>query len=178
MPDRQLHYGATAKVFHWLIAALLAAQLPLGWLMPDIRRGISPGIAMSAHVSIGFSVLVLIVLRFLWRLSHPVAPETGLPGWQRATSELVHWLLYVVVLLTALSGWSFASARGWTVYLFGVASLPRLVAEGSPFGRSFGSWHGTLTWVLLGLIGAHIAAALLHLLVYRDNVMARMLPRR
>ena len=59
MPTEQLHYGPTAKVFHWLIVALLAIQLPLGWLMPDIHRGMTPGIAMSVHVSTGLTMLLL-----------------------------------------------------------------------------------------------------------------------
>lgn len=176
MPTEQSHYGSTAKVFHWAIAALIAIQLPLGWLMPDIHRGETPGTAMSLHVSIGFTILVLIVLRFAWRLTHPVAPETNLPAWQRVNSELVHWLLYLVVLLTTLSGWFAASVRGWTIYLYGLVPLPRLVEQGSPLGRNIGALHATLTWILLGLIGIHIAAALVHLFVYRDRVMYRMLP--
>ena len=176
MPQEQLHYGTTAKVFHWVIVALLAIQLPLGWLMPGVRRGMQPGGAMTLHVSIGMTVLILIVLRFLWRLAHPVAPETSLPGWQRISSELVHWLLYLVVLLTTLSGWMYASARGWTVSLFWVIPLPRVVAEGSSFGRTVGEFHSTLTWVLLGLVGVHVLAALVHLFFYRDRVMHRMLP--
>jgi cytochrome b561 len=163
-------------VFHWLIVALLAIQLPLGWLMPDIHRGMKPGIAMSLHVSIGMTILLLIVLRFVWRLTHPVAPETNLPPWQRVSSELVHWLLYVVVLLTTLSGWVQASAKGWTIYLFGAVALPRLVERGSALGRSIGDWHELLTWVLLGLVGLHIATTFLHLFIYRDRVMYRMLP--
>jgi cytochrome b561 len=176
MPTEQLHYGTTAKLFHWAVAILLAIQLPLGWLMPDIRRGMSPGSAMSLHISIGMTILLLIVLRFFWRLTHPVAPESNLPAWQRVSSELVHWLLYVAVLLTTLSGWTFASARGWTVFLFGVVPFPHLVTEGSPLGRSLGGWHETLTWVLLVLLVLHIGAAFLHLLVYKDRVMSRMLP--
>jgi cytochrome b561 len=176
MPTEQLHYGPMAKVFHWLIVALLAIQLPLGWLMPDIHRGMTPGIAMSLHVSIGMTILVLIVLRFVWRLTHPVAPETNLPPWQRVSSELVHWLLYVVVLLTTLSGWLAASAKGWTIDLFGVSPLPRLVEQGSPLGRSIGDLHAALTWVLLGLVGLHVVTAFVHLSVYRDRVMYRMLP--
>jgi len=176
MPEPRLHYGTTAKAFHWAVAALIAVQLPLGWLMPDIHRGMTPGVAMSAHISIGMTILVLIVLRFLWRLSHPVAPESGLPAWQRISSELVHWLLYLAVLLTTLSGWFFASMRGWTIYPSGLAPLPHLVAEGSPLGRALGRWHETLSWVLLALAGIHIGAALLHLFVYRDRVMQRILP--
>ena len=176
MPAVQLQYGATAKLFHWLVAALLVVQLPLGWLMPDIRRGMVPGTAMSLHISIGVLVLVLIGLRLLWRLTHPVAPESNLPAWQRISSELVHWLLYVTVLLTTVSGWFFASARGWTIDLFGVVRLPHLVAEASPLGRSLGRWHETLSWALLILVGLHVAAALVHLFVYKDRVMSRMLP--
>jgi cytochrome b561 len=176
MAVEQLHYGTTAKVFHWTVAALLAVQLPLGWLMPDVAHGMAPGTAMSLHISIGITILLLLVLRFLWRLGHPVAPETNLPAWQRIGAEAVHWLLYLVVLLTTLSGWFFESARGWTIYLWGLLPLPRLVVESSPVGRGIGGLHATLVWVLLGLIGIHIAAALIHLFVYRDRVMSRMLP--
>jgi cytochrome b561 len=176
MAEKELQYGATAKVFHWVMAALLAIQLPLGWLMPDIGRGMSPGQAMTLHVSIGITVLVLVVLRFLWRLAHPVASESHLPPWQRASSELVHWLLYVAVLLTTVTGWFFESARGWTIAVYGVVPLPHLVAEGSGLGRSIGAWHVTLVWVLVTLIGIHALSAVLHLAVYRDRVMHRMLP--
>jgi cytochrome b561 len=144
--------------------------------MPGIHRGMTPGTAMSLHISIGTTILLLIVLRFLWRLTHPVAPETNLAAWQRVGSEFVHWLLYLVVLLTTLSGWFYASAQNWTIQLFGLVPLPRLVEQGSAIGRNIGELHATLTWILLGLIGIHIAAALLHLFVYRDRVIHRMLP--
>jgi cytochrome b561 len=111
---KQLHYGTTAKALHWTIVALLVVQYALGWLMPDVHAG-PPGVPMTWHVSIGIVTLLLIVSRFLWRLTHRVAPESSLPLWQRITSEGVHWLLYVLVLLTTLSGWLFASARGWSV---------------------------------------------------------------
>jgi cytochrome b561 len=74
----QLHYGATAKVLHWLVVGLLAVQYPIGWLMPDIHRDMSPGAGMTWHISIGTVILTLIVVRFVWRLAHPVAPESSL----------------------------------------------------------------------------------------------------
>lgn len=176
MAVKKLKYGTTAKAFHWVIVALIAVQLPLGWLMPDIRRDMSPGSAMSLHISIGITILVLIALRFLWRLTHPVAPESYLPAWQRVSSEAVHWLLYLAVLVTTLTGWSFESARGWSIALYGVLPLPRLVAEGSPTGHAIGELHSTLVWVLVTLAAIHILAAFVHLFVYRDRVMHRMLP--
>jgi len=88
---------------------------------------------MSLRISIGVTILALIVLRLIWRVTHPVAPESYLPGWQRLSSELVHWLLYLLVLATTLSGWLFEAARGWTVSLYGIVPLPRLVEV--PGGR-------------------------------------------
>jgi cytochrome b561 len=118
----------------------------------------------------------VMTVRLLWRLTHPVAPERELPGWQRIGAELVHWLLYLAVLLTTITGWFFASARGWSIALFGLVPLPRLVEEGSVLGGTLGGLHSTLTWVVLGLIGIHILAALVHLVVYRDRIFYRMLP--
>ena len=157
---KRLHYGATAKILHWLVAALLAIQYPIGWLMPDIRRGMNPGLAMTWHISIGTVILALIVARFVWRLTHPVAPESTLAPWQRLASEAAHRLLYLLVLATTLSGWFFASARGWAISWFFMTPLPMLTAENSPMGRFIGQLHANLEWALLILIGAHVATAL------------------
>ncbi len=174
----ELRYGSPAKSFHWTIVALLVTQYLIGWVMPDIHGGMQPGKAMMFHVSFGVVVLALTCLRFAWRLAHPVAPERSLPPWQRRSSEAVHWLLYLLVFVTTLSGWSFASMRGWTISLFGLVDLPMLTAQGSAVGRALGRWHETLEWALLIVVGLHVAAAFVHLFVYRDQVMERMLPSR
>ena len=175
MTDR-LQYGTVAKIFHWLIVALLLVQYPLGWLMPDIHRGMTPGAGMTFHASIGLTILTLIVLRFLWRLAHPVAPESSLPPWQRLTSELVHWLLYVLVLATTITGWLFASFRGWSMSLFYLMPFPMLASDNAAAGKAIDGLHQVMEWTLLVVIGIHVAAALAHLFIYRDRIMQRMLP--
>jgi len=176
MTDR-LQYSPVAKTFHWLIVALLLVQYPLGWLMPDIHRGVTPGAGMTFHVSIGLVILTLIVLRFVWRLTHPVAPESSLPSWQRLTSEAVHWLLYALVLATTITGWLFASFRGWSISFFYLMPFPTLASDNAAAGRAIDGLHQAMEWTLLVLIGVHVAAALAHLFIYRDRVMQRMLPR-
>jgi cytochrome b561 len=172
----QLHYGTTAKVFHWLVVALLIVQYPLGKLMPHIHRGMTPGDAMTFHISFGIAILALMVLRLLWRITHPVAPASSLPAWQQLVSEAVHWLLYVLVLATTMTGWIFASERGWSISLFFATPLPTLPIEGSLLARSIGNWHGTMEWSLFLVIGAHVAAAMAHTFIFRDRIMQRMLP--
>src|SRR5450631_1895919 len=170
MTDR-VQYGTTAKVFHWIVVALLLVQYLIGWLMPDIHRGMKPGAAMTFHVSVGLLILILIVFRFAWRLTHPVAPESSLPPWQRLSSEAVHWLLYALVLATTATGWLFASFRGWPMQLFYLVPMPMLASENSAAGKVIDGWHQALEWILLAMIVLHLVAALVHLFVYRDRIM-------
>jgi cytochrome b561 len=177
MPQTQ-DYGPVAKGFHWLILALLAAQFTVGWLMPDIKRDMQPESLMNLHLSIGITVLALMTLRGLWRLVYGVpAPEASFPPWQRIAAEALHLALYVLVFALTISGWMFASMRGWAITLFGLAPVPHLVAQGSALGRTIGELHIPLSWVLLVAIGLHVAAALAHAFIFRDRVMQRMLPR-
>jgi cytochrome b561 len=175
---KQPHYGTTAKVLHWLVVALLIVQYPLGKFMPDIHRGMTPGDAMTFHISFGITILALMVLRLFWRITHPVAPAGSLPAWQRLISEAVHWLLYALVLATTMTGWIFASERGWSISLFFAVPLPMLPTEGSLLANSLGKWHGTMEWALLLVIGAHAAAAMAHTFIFRDRIMQRMLPEK
>jgi cytochrome b561 len=174
---RQLNYGTTAKVFHWLVVALLIVQFPLGWFMPHIHHGMQPGDAMTFHISFGITILALIVLRFFWRIIYPVEPASSLPVWQQLISEAVHWLLYALVLATTMTGWFFASERGWSIRLFFTIPLPTLPTEGS-LANLLGKWHGTMEWMLLLVIGAHVAAAMAHTIIFRDRIMQRMLPEK
>jgi cytochrome b561 len=174
MTDR-LQYGTTAKVLHWLVAGLLLVQYLIGWLMPDVHAG-PPGEPMSFHISFGITILVLILMRFVWRLTHFVAPDNSLPAWQRLASEAMHWALYVLVLATTITGWLFASFRGWPVSFFYLFPLPMLASKSEANLKAFDGWHQTMEWMLLVFIGVHVATALVHLFGYRDRIMHRMLP--
>jgi cytochrome b561 len=175
--DDRLHYRTPAKVLHWLIVALLAVQFPIGWFMPDVHAG-PPGRAMTLHISFGLTILALILLRLIWRITHPVAPESSLPPWQRVSSEAVHWLLYALVLAATITGWLFASFRGWSVFYFNLTPLPMLATKNTVAIQTIDGWHQIAEWGLLIAIGIHAAAALAHIFIYRDGIMQRMLPNR
>ena len=106
----------------------------------------------------------------------PCRARRSLPAWQRNLSELVHWLLYVLVLATTLSGWLFASARGWAISLFFAIPLPMLTSQNPAVIQQIDGLHQIMEWTLLIVMGIHVGAALMHLVVYKDRVMQRMLP--
>jgi len=69
-----------------------------------------------------------------------------------------------------------ASARDWTITVFGLFQLPHLVAPRSALGRQAGDVHTFIAWMLLVLVGLHVLAALYHYFVRNDGVLQRMLP--
>jgi cytochrome b561 len=170
-------YGDVAKTLHWLVFALVFAQFVVAIAMPDIGRATVPGALINLHMSLGITILLVIVVRWLWRIDHrvPVA-VADMPAWEQRVARITHALLYLLLVVNPILGWINASARDWTIVVFGVAELPHLVAPKSRIGMQAGDVHTFIAWALLALIGLHVAAALYHYFVRRDTVLQRMLP--
>jgi cytochrome b561 len=175
---RPVAYSPAVKFLHWLVVALIAAQLVLGWLMPDARRTTPPDLINNWHMSIGVITLAVIVIRAVWRIAAgPPEPEPG-PRWQIAAAHWAHMALYGLVFAVVFSGWANAVAHGWTVTLFWSVPLPAVVPAAAWWTRAFGELHSALVWLMLGLVGLHATAAFGHHYILGDNVLQRMLPRR
>ena len=170
-------YDGVAKTLHWLVAALVLAQFVVAIAMPDIGRGTVPGTLIDLHMSIGVTILVVVAVRWLWRIRHYVPLATGdLPAWERPVARWTHALLYVLLVVNPILGWANGSARDWTITVFGAFALPHLVAPRARIGMLAGDLHQFLAWTLLVLIGLHVAAAIYHRFVHHDGVLERMLP--
>jgi cytochrome b561 len=171
-------YTGTAKALHWIILALLIVQFILAWTMPDIRRDTKPDTLINLHLSFGMLILAVVIVRLGWRMTHlQPPPEAGTPAWQVQSSSIVHWLLYVLLVVVPILGWVNASWRGFPVVLFGLFELPKLLATRALGWAWTGDVHGLLAnYAVLALVGLHTAAALYHHFVRRDGVLQRMLP--
>jgi cytochrome b561 len=145
--------------------------------MPHIGRNTQPDTLINLHFSFGVLVLAVAVVRLAWRARHgePVA-EDGLPPWQLHSARAVHWLLYALLFVLPILGWINASWRGFPLIMFGL-ELPKLVATRAPGWGWTGDVHSLLAnYLLLALVGLHVAAVLSHHFVRRDGVLQRMLP--
>jgi cytochrome b561 len=170
-------YTTTAKSLHWLIVALLIAQFTVAWTMPHIGRDTPVTTLISLHFTFGIVILAVAIVRLAWRATHgEPEPEAGLPPWQTATARVVHWLLYALLFVLPILGWINASWRGMPIVMFG-AKLPQLVATRAPGWAWSGDVHSLLAnYLLLTLVGLHVAAALYHYFIRRDGVLQRMVP--
>lgn len=105
-PDRALRYSTVAIVLHWSIAALVLYNLVSG-----LAKSLLPAGFFQFHVSSGVTILILSVVRVLWRLTHRPPPKLPMRAWERGAAHVVHFLLYVAMLVVPLSGWALVSAR-------------------------------------------------------------------
>ena len=176
MTDR-LQYDTTAKVFHWLIVALLTAQYLIGWFMPDIHRGMKPGDAMTWHISVGMVILALIVLRLLWRLTHAKLPPfpASMSWLHRAVVQLSEYALYALLLVQPVTGMAATLLRGRQFALF-FWHVPPLMSESRTIWISLEGIHEIGACAFGALILGHAAAALFHHFVLRDDVLECMAP--
>jgi len=170
-------YSSVAKILHWLTAALVAAQITLALRAWKLPPGTVKNALLGEHMSIGLCVLLLTALRLVWRRSHPIPalPDRIGPAVRR-TARFNQALLYGLLLVLPLSGWSMVSAAGIAPSLFGVVPLPALVGADPAILKSFKLVHLTLNTLLFAALLLHVVAALRHGLL-RDGVLARMLPR-
>lgn len=172
-------YHPVAKALHWLVALLVAVQFGIAWAMPEIGPHTKLGRLINLHLTVGTLIGLAVVARVSWRWRHgsPGASPTE-PRWLRAAARVSHGTLYVLLLIVPLLGWAAASARGWRVTLLPDLTLPALLPRGFKLGFLAGDVHSFLAYTLLAIVALHIAAALYHRLILRDEVLARMLPDR
>ncbi len=175
-PDR---WGSVSKSLHWLIALLILALGIVGLLMGELPKTPKYFWVYTAHKSIGITVLVLVVLRLLWRLyAGAPRPVPGTPGWQERIAGATHWLLYVMMFAIPLSGWLYDSASGLRPFkLFGLLEMPKLVAPDERAAQLSHAFHEWGFWALILVVLAHAGAALYHHLQLRDATLVRMLPQ-
>lgn len=172
-------YSAVAKSLHWLIALLVLTQFVIAFLMPDIGPHTVPGTLINLHLSFGVLILVLMALRFIYRLLHAVPLDMpASPPWERWIAHATHLIFYFILLVGPFLGWASASAHKLPVSVFGMLPLPAIAAPRASWALSAGDIHAYMMWVLLALIALHAAAALYHRFLLHDGVLQRMLPAR
>ena len=170
-------YSGFAILLHWLVALLILGSFVVGTYMVDLDLSPLKLKVYSWHKWIGVTVFLLVAVRLAWRVGlRAPAPPMAMPAWQRRAAAISHVLLYLLMVVIPVSGWVMSSAGGFPVVYFGVLQLPDLVAKNKELFELMKSVHYILNKTLLAVVLLHVAAALKHHYVDRDDVLARMLP--
>lgn len=168
-------YGVVAKSFHWLLFVMLTFSVVAGNFLADMPKGPEKLEAAGMHKSFGAVILMLIMLRLVWRLINeiPRLPDETTAG-EAFIAKAMHWGLYVLMFAQPLSGIMMSQAAGFPVSFFGLFEFPVFLAKNPELAKTFLSIHGTV-WILLVIaVVGHVGAALHHHFIKKDNVLKQM----
>lgn len=168
-------YSRVAIALHWTIALLILGNVA-GALIADSADRATAGAIMAMHKSIGITVLVLSLVRLGWRLAHGFPPlPAHTPRWDAVAARANHIAFYVLMIAVPLAGWIMVSGGDRPLTWFGLFDIPKLpVSPGT--AKAANGAHELLAFTTVGLVVLHVAGALKHHLVDRDEVLSRMLP--
>ena len=165
---------------HWLAGALILELIAHGFIM--VHGGLSAATAFDlyqSHKSLGFVVLVLTAARLFARLSSASPAPAAAPQWERRLAALVQGALYALTIVAIIAGWLVVSTSPLPVptQFFGLFVIPNIAPPDAALFAAATLAHTLAAWSIAGLVALHVAGALKHHFVDRDDVLTRMLPR-
>jgi cytochrome b561 len=175
MTSQPLSYTRIAKLMHWLLALAIVLTFSFGLYMVELPFSPQRLKQYNWHKWAGMTILILSALRLLWRLTHPApALPAHTPAWQRLASHGTHALMYALFFAIPLAGWTYSSALGFPIVLYGVIEMPDLVSRDKELAEVLKLVHKYLAYSLAALVSLHVLAALKHHFIDKDGLLARM----
>ena len=168
-------WGWPAKLLHWIGAIAILVLLVHGAWMTHIAPRPERLVNYNWHAALGYDLLVLLVLRMLWRWTNPVpALPADLQRWERISAQTGHIGLYLLMLGASLSGWALAGTFRTPMGkdLLGLP-VPQIVQDRSYHDLFEGS-HSVLSYLLAALIVVHVAGSLRHHFFKHNDILRRM----
>ncbi|WP_200883595.1 cytochrome b [Chelonobacter oris] len=173
-PERLSHITIS---LHWLIALFILGLMTLGVYMSETASyGLYP-----THKSLGIFIFLFIVIRVLWRWKNGWPKPVGQhQGWEQALATLIHWILILGTLAFPISGMLMSYAGGHGLQLFGWDLVSANLVDGkrevldAGLAGAANSAHKTLLPIMLAAILLHVAGALKHHVIDKDNTLKRM----
>jgi len=166
-------FTITSRIVHWLMAVLIVVMLFIGIAMVSSLANYHR--LVGIHEPIGILILLLVAIRLVNRLLNPPPPlPDEMPMALKVVAHASHWLLYALMFALPLVGWGMLSAASYPIVLFGPLHLPAILPHSDMLYSSLRSLHTVLAFALFAAFLAHIGAALMHALVFRDGVFHSM----
>jgi len=166
-------YGFISKIFHWLSAAVLVAQVPLGFYLVDLDFSENRVFIENIHVTIGLGIFYLTILRLIYKLFNPT-PALGNSVFigQRVIAKLNHILLYLSILVITISGALKKLFNGEMLDLF---FFDLEIKDNFDLAELFYEIHIYGNYTLIALILLHISAVVIHKILFKENLLRRIL---
>lgn len=168
-------YTLTARVLHWVTAALVLTMVPIGVAMANADFGKAQDTLYHLHRSIGVLVLPVVIIRLVWRFLQPPPPlPDDIPVIQQLAAHMTHWALYALLIVQPIVGWIATSAYRAPILFFWLFEVPPIWPVDQPFSEQAFALHRGIGIAIVLLLCAHIGGALFHHFIRKDRVLMRM----
>jgi cytochrome b561 len=172
-------WGTISRSLHWILGLAIIGMIAYGWWMNHYSPRVDRFFYRSIHADIGYLVLLLTVIRLIWRSVNRTPEMPGdIPRWLTIAARVNHWALYLVTITVAMLGWAMSGARPPDknyASFFGWFNVPQFTSPDKVAAGAYEDRHILFAYVLLALIVLHIAAAVWHHFIRRDHVAMRMI---
>lgn len=172
-------HSTVTRLFHWATVLLLLVMFPVGMAMTSegfeaYRDGL-----YVLHKGLGSVILVVVVLRVIWKLAHrgpPPAPS--MTPLQQRLAALTHGLLLLLLLVMTVSGFVRVVGGGFPIELLDWLGIPTFLPEMPGVADVMSVVHKFTAYTLVAVIAAHVAAAVHQILAegHTPSVLRRIWP--
>jgi cytochrome b561 len=166
-------FTLVSRLLHWLMAAMVIAQLLIGVTM--VASLSYYPLLLAIHRPLGVAILAFALVRLANRLTH--RPPPFLATMSRAERRIATWseyLLYALLIVQPLIGWAMLSAARFPIVLYGPLHLPGIAPHNITVYAVLRECHSVFAFLLFLTFTAHMCAVLFHTLVLRDGIIDRM----
>lgn len=172
MLNNKSKYGLLSKLFHWLTAAGLIVQIPLGFYLVDLDFDQSRVDIENYHILFGLIIFYITLIRLTFKLLSPTPNfnDNAFPA-QKILAKLNHFFLYLALLTITISGIFKKLFNGENLVIF----FKKInLTYNYELSEQFYSIHILANYILIGLVALHILAALFHKFFLRENILKRI----
>jgi cytochrome b561 len=169
-------FTSLQRLLHWIMAICILTMLFIGvGMVSTVMPKYLP--LISAHESLGVTILVLALIRLAVRLRYgaPALPAS-LPEPMKLAAHLSQYVLYALMIGLPLIGWAMVSTADYPIVLYGGIRLPTILPQSDSLHTLLWDAHFYLAFAFFALVLLHLAAALFHAFVRRDGVFETMAP--
>lgn len=168
-------FGLIAILLHWIMALLLIGLVAIGFYMTYIPISLEKLKYYGWHKEFGILALMLVIVRLSWRLGNITPSLSNLQTWERLLARAAHYGFYFFMFALPISGWLLTSAADLPVSFFAWFTLPNLVSASEPNRLLFTEIHEWLAYGLIATFCLHVAGAMKHFIIDRDDILQRIL---
>ena len=166
-------YGSISKIFHWLSAAVLIFQIPLGFYLVDMDFNDKRLTVESLHITLGLGIFYLTLIRLIYKTFNPTpALQNSIFIGQKIIAKLNHIFLYVAILTITISGALKKLYNGEELDMF---FFNFEIKDNFELAEIFYEIHILSNYTLIILITLHIFAVIVHKVLFKENLLKRIL---